>query len=181
MITRTAGIVAGVMMTVIFSCTILPVSAHANILKGFSTALKQLQALHTLCWLPLSHVKECHIDEATHLAGVQGEPEDEELVKGLSNLELHEDGRVKDAEETVVEVGFTLSFLCISGTCRLPIHVAVQMQQWPESESANDSSTSHYVKAAYREFICRSMQGRKRVFHMAHSIRTDFPRTCRGE
>ena len=55
MVTRIAGIVAGVMLTLFFTVTILPTSAHSNIDIKLKKALRELLTLHSLCWSPMKN------------------------------------------------------------------------------------------------------------------------------
>eukprot|EP00892_Ulva_mutabilis_P008559 jgi/Ulvmu1/6075/UM027_0053.1 len=53
-IARTAGIVAGVLLTLALAVTVYPVSAHSQHEAHLSSALDGLLALHALCWVPFT-------------------------------------------------------------------------------------------------------------------------------
>lgn len=55
-IARTAGIVAGVLLTLALAVTVYPVTAHHKHESHLSHALDSLLALHALCWVPLTFV-----------------------------------------------------------------------------------------------------------------------------
>lgn len=55
-IARTAGIVAGVLLTLALAVTVYPVTAHHQHESHLSHALDSLLALHALCWVPLTFV-----------------------------------------------------------------------------------------------------------------------------
>ena len=57
MVTRTVGITVGVGVTLFFTITLLPSSAHKSIDRNIARALDELRSLHCLCWLPLVDTK----------------------------------------------------------------------------------------------------------------------------
>jgi hypothetical protein len=54
MVTRTMGIVMGVTLTLLFTITVLPSSAHNSIDRNLLVAMRELLSLHCLCWLPIT-------------------------------------------------------------------------------------------------------------------------------
>lgn len=53
-LTRMSGIIAGVVLTLLFTVTILPTAAHTNVNAQLRTALQELLTLNGLCWLPMA-------------------------------------------------------------------------------------------------------------------------------
>jgi hypothetical protein len=53
MLSRVLGIVAGVALTLAFTVTILPTSAHGSIDRKLAGAMRELLTMHGLCWLPM--------------------------------------------------------------------------------------------------------------------------------
>ena len=53
MMTRTTGIVMGLVATLALTILLLPESAHRQVDRNLSAALDELRTLHSLCWLPL--------------------------------------------------------------------------------------------------------------------------------
>lgn len=49
-----SGIIAGVVLTLFFTVTILPTAAHTNVNHQLSKALHELLTLNGLCWLPMA-------------------------------------------------------------------------------------------------------------------------------
>lgn len=53
MLTRTTGIVMGLVATLLLTILLLPESAHRCVDKNLAAALDELRTLHSICWLPL--------------------------------------------------------------------------------------------------------------------------------
>lgn len=78
-VARTAGIVAGVLLTLALAVTVYPVSAHYQHEAHLSHALDALLALHALCWVPLTFA---HAPPPCPAPGAAAAPPTERSVAG---------------------------------------------------------------------------------------------------
>lgn len=120
MVTRTIGITVGVAVTLFFTITLLPSSAHKNIDRNIARALDELRSLHSLCWLPLVDTKVlrpaddavAEKDDASDASGGGGgggndkllEGEAEEIVAALVAGSMDKNGIVKSSANCMVAV-----------------------------------------------------------------------------
>ena len=81
-ITRTAGIIGGVLVSVLLTVTLLPSSAHNEIDNKVSSALRGLLRLQALVWQPL-------VAHELEAAGVDG---DDEAAEGGDGAKQGDDG-----------------------------------------------------------------------------------------
>lgn len=108
MITRTSGIIMGVALTLFFTITILPSSAHNSIDRNLLVAMRELFSLHCLCWLPITETELFRPHEgdfegsrcAQHLKGWQLEDIRSKVTAGC----FDEKGKVKTSENSTVAV-----------------------------------------------------------------------------
>lgn len=105
---RTAGIIAGILLSLVFSVAVLPSSAHNEIDAQIRAALRGLLRLHGLVWMPLKDTPVLKPPPNTEAAAkaAQGQLPDSEvqsLARDLQKWAVKDDGVVASSDDALGE------------------------------------------------------------------------------
>ena len=109
---RTLGILCGIVLSLLFTITVLPSSAHNEADTQMSHALRGLLRLHGLVWLPMKDTPVLRpprgaTAEAAGGSGVKdGLPDDEveELASNMVTWVINDAGEICTTENVLLEV-----------------------------------------------------------------------------